>query len=278
MLLSQHFGLSFKKFETWVTEHSLKSHLCIIYCAGYAITSQAKVDWPWWRHQMEIFFALLVLCAVNSPVAGEFPAQRPVTRSSDVSFHLRLNKRSSKQSWGWSFETPSQSLLRHCNACSRFYKTTHSNLWSTDIQNICNLLDRHIDDLVCNNNIPRIDISIIEVSCLKVSPVKSAWNYLENIASIERRNTMLFLRRYCIRWWPYSKWQCGILSNHRLSCTIKYMLLTFHSNMRIYHTHKSFNVWKTKHSSSVASCVWKVVLCLAGYSTLKLYPYMLNNS
>ena len=73
---------------------------------------------PWWRHQMETFSALLVLCAGNSPVTGEFPAQRPVTRSFDVFFDLRLNKRLSKQSWGWWFETPSRSLWRHCNALS----------------------------------------------------------------------------------------------------------------------------------------------------------------
>ena len=30
---------------------------------------------------MEIFFALLAFCAGNSPVTGEFPVQRPVTRS-----------------------------------------------------------------------------------------------------------------------------------------------------------------------------------------------------
>ena len=35
----------------------------------------------WWRHQMETFSALLAICAGNSPVPGEFPAQRPVTRS-----------------------------------------------------------------------------------------------------------------------------------------------------------------------------------------------------
>ena len=46
---------------------------------------------------------------------GEFPTQRPVTRSFDVFFDLRLNKRLSKQSWGWWFETPSWSLWRHCN-------------------------------------------------------------------------------------------------------------------------------------------------------------------
>ena len=40
---------------------------------------------PWWLNQMEIFSALLALCAGNSPVTGEFPSQRPVTRSIDVS-------------------------------------------------------------------------------------------------------------------------------------------------------------------------------------------------
>ena len=47
---------------------------------------------------------------------GEFPAQRPVTRSFDVFFDLRLNKRLSKQPWGWWFETPAWSLWRHRNA------------------------------------------------------------------------------------------------------------------------------------------------------------------
>ena len=46
---------------------------------------------------------------------GEFPTQRPVTRSFDVYFDLRLNKRLSKQSWGWWFETLSRSLWRHRN-------------------------------------------------------------------------------------------------------------------------------------------------------------------
>ena len=46
---------------------------------------------------------------------GEFPTQRPVTRSFDVFFDLRLNKRLSKQRWGWWFETPSWSLWRQCN-------------------------------------------------------------------------------------------------------------------------------------------------------------------
>ena len=54
---------------------------------------------------METFSVLLVLCAGNSLVTGEFPAQRPVPQSFDILFDLRLNKRLSKQSWGWWFET-----------------------------------------------------------------------------------------------------------------------------------------------------------------------------
>ena len=44
-----------------------------------------------------------------------FPAQRPVTRSFDVFFDLRLNKRLWKQSWGRWFETLSRPLWRRCN-------------------------------------------------------------------------------------------------------------------------------------------------------------------
>ena len=50
---------------------------------------------------------------------GEFPSQRPVTRSFDVFFDLRPNKRLSKQPWGWWFQTPSWSLWRQCNDLHR---------------------------------------------------------------------------------------------------------------------------------------------------------------
>ena len=58
---------------------------------------------------------LLVLCVGNSPVTSEFSAQRPVTQSFDVYFDLCLNKRLSKQLWGWWFETLSHPLWSHCN-------------------------------------------------------------------------------------------------------------------------------------------------------------------
>ena len=79
-------------------------------CAGYILEICA-----WWCHQMETFSALLAICAGNSPVPGEFHAQRPVARSFDVLFDLRLNKRLSKQSWGWWFETLSRPLWRQRN-------------------------------------------------------------------------------------------------------------------------------------------------------------------
>ena len=41
------------------------------------------------------------------PVTGEFPSQRPVTRSFDVFFDLRLNKQLNKHLRRWQFETPS---------------------------------------------------------------------------------------------------------------------------------------------------------------------------
>ena len=74
---------------------------------------------PWWRHQMETFSALLAICAGNSPVPGEFPIQRPVTRSFDVFFDLRSNKRLSKQWRGWWFETQSYPLWHHRNVHGR---------------------------------------------------------------------------------------------------------------------------------------------------------------
>ena len=80
----------------------------------------------WWRHQMETFSPQLAICAGNSPVTGEFPAQGPVTRSFEVFFDLHPNKRLSKQSWGCWFETPSSSLWRHCNVTRILYYITRA--------------------------------------------------------------------------------------------------------------------------------------------------------
>ena len=73
----------------------------------------------WWRHQIETFSALLTICVGNSPVTGELPAQRPVTRSFGVFFDMRPNKRLSKYSWGWWFKTSSRPLWRHNNEITK---------------------------------------------------------------------------------------------------------------------------------------------------------------
>ena len=66
------------------------------------------------------FPTLLALCAGNTPVTNDFPPQRPVTRSFDVFFDLRLNKRLSKQSQRRWFKMPARSLWRHWNGISVF--------------------------------------------------------------------------------------------------------------------------------------------------------------
>ena len=63
----------------------------------------------WWRHQIETFSRYWPFVWANHR------AQRPVTRSFDVSFDLRLNKRLRKLSWRWWFEALSRPLWRHCN-------------------------------------------------------------------------------------------------------------------------------------------------------------------
>ena len=86
-------------------------------------------SYSWWRHQMESYSALLVLCVGNSPVTGEFPSQRPVTRNFDVFFDLCLRKQ------GWWLETPSCSLWRHCNI-GEIYNRLLFDFNSKDIANL----------------------------------------------------------------------------------------------------------------------------------------------
>ena len=65
---------------------------------------------------------------------GEFPSQRPVTRSFDVFFDMHLNKWLSKQSWGWWFETPSCPLWRHCDE-NRGHGSTNNDCQCTKLEN-----------------------------------------------------------------------------------------------------------------------------------------------
>ena len=115
---------------------------CVIYhiTAGWSSCAPSVPNCHgayWWPSMMtssngNIFRVTGPLCGeFTGP--GEFPTQRPVTRSFDVFFDLRLNTRLSKQPWGWWFETPSWSLWRQCNECSGARDTC-----------------RHRDDLNCS--------------------------------------------------------------------------------------------------------------------------------
>ena len=92
-----------------------------VWCCSHADKAVIHKQSSWWRHQMETFSTLLPLCAVT----GEFPSQRRVTRSFDVFFDPRLNKRLSKQSRRWWFKTPCHSLWRHCNVGAQLCERGH---------------------------------------------------------------------------------------------------------------------------------------------------------
>ena len=71
---------------------AMKAKTTMTTLASSAVWKQNTVT-KWWRHQMETSSVLLAICAGNSAVTGEFPAQRPATRSFYVFFNLRLHKR-----------------------------------------------------------------------------------------------------------------------------------------------------------------------------------------
>ena len=87
--------------EKWITE----------------LRAATAID-SWRRHQMETFSTLLALCEGNPLVNGGFPSQRPMPRSFNVFFDLRLKKWLNRQSRCRWFEKPSRSLWYHCNADS----------------------------------------------------------------------------------------------------------------------------------------------------------------
>ena len=175
------------------TKHSKTKTVCIflgIYC-----TMMTSLN-----GSIETFSALLTLCAGNSPVTGELPTQRPVTRSFDVVYDLRLNQLLSKQ-WRcrW-FETPTCPLWRHCNAymnrrLSGVWKTLMSSLMFSHI----NKLNKHrsiystfeipnkisyiyeCGEFIGQRWIPRTKTSDAELWCF-------LWTALEQTVSINNRN------------------------------------------------------------------------------------------
>ena len=101
---------------------------------SFCLCERVLLDWGAWDYLMmassngNIFRVTGPLCGeFTGP--GEFPTQRPVTRSFDVFIDLRLNKQLSKQPWGWWFETPPWSLWRQCNVKSAFRSRYSQHVW-----------------------------------------------------------------------------------------------------------------------------------------------------
>ena len=115
-------------FNVWISKCRTSRDWHVLDCLLWLIWTTRFL--AWWRHRMETFSALLTLCAGNSPVTGEFPSQRPGTRSFDAFFDLRLNKWLSKQSRHRWIETPLSSSWCHCYdiSCHRALPFVSSNL------------------------------------------------------------------------------------------------------------------------------------------------------
>ena len=107
-----------------------------------------------------------------SPVTGEFPAQRPVTRSFGVFFDLRLNKRLSKQSWDCDFK-------RH----RVHYEVTvmFTNIAAIQNMEYYNKFDDEIYGdilLICQNTTMRVYGAWIKRYCVLWSKTYSTWDSL----------------------------------------------------------------------------------------------------
>ena len=166
----------------------------------------------WWRHQMEAFSALLAICAGNPPVHGELSAQRPVTRSFDVCFDLRLNKRFSKQSWGCWLETLPYPLWRHSSeityACIRQTSSTLDTRWFGE----CNR------SLIQTWQLANVTADIVHINRLSIVVGKATTHRLGenklNYYPMHPDGKRFISAIRCMFWWHYGE-------NYFTNCKIK---------------------------------------------------------
>ena len=101
---------SIVEFYNFLFPNCVWCHSCFLFQFIIAVYNNFHDDVIEWKT-----FLVPVLLWGEPSVTGGFPSQRPVSRSFDVSYDLRLDKRSSKQSGRWWFKTLSFSLWRHHN-------------------------------------------------------------------------------------------------------------------------------------------------------------------
>ena len=108
--MSPFHGDIMNKFLGWGTPTGASSHPkinCYRWIEALPMKDSARLRYTWWRHLMQTFSALLALCVGNSPVTGEFPSQRPVTRSFDVFFICAWTN-------NWAHNVDAGDLRRQC--------------------------------------------------------------------------------------------------------------------------------------------------------------------
>ena len=123
----------------------------MVYCSGpwTSLYRQVKILIMMTSSNGNIFRVTGPLCGeFTGP--GEFPTQRPVTRSFNVFFDLGLNKRLNKHSCGWWFETLSWSLWRHHNDIGAYRHNVLQVLvgsfgWCFWMSELCCLIILHLD-------------------------------------------------------------------------------------------------------------------------------------
>ena len=143
---------------------------------------------------MKTFSALLAICARNSPVTGEFPAQRPVTRSFDVFFDLCLNKRLSKQWWGWWFVTPSHLLWHHCSNVS----TTRACVTIDTLHKPHNALENYpTSHHSVTEMLTHVHISVTD-QCSVVFMLGALWHESQRLHASSRRDASIEMPRFIV--------------------------------------------------------------------------------
>ena len=73
------------------------------------------IDKFWGTDGPCLTFCIPFLLEETAQLYSEFMLEATLAESPSIFFICALNKRLSKKSWGWWFETPSRSLWRHCN-------------------------------------------------------------------------------------------------------------------------------------------------------------------
>ena len=254
-------------------------------CAGWKIVAISVT--AWWCHQMETFSALLAFCVGNSPSTGEFPAQRPVTQSFDIFFDLRLNKRLSKQSWGWWIKAPSRSLWGLCDGqsaglmitCSTKYydqdlSTVHM-IYATNFRVFFVLFWRPWNeyDHDINTNCSQDYVYIWNVEAHTIWHKNNSCGTTHENGKVVRVRTLVFTGEACLQ---RPQWMSGLSSWRPFRFSAEEA--TSHHHLIIGYTGKTSLYWNC-HLVSPSKCWSKsmyvksqyLLLCLCVSACLCLY-------